>query len=124
MIGKSVMAAAVAALLGLSLFSVTSEARAQGRMIETPGRPGPGAPGLGPRPGSGPGPGLRPGPGWGPGPGPWVARPWGWGAYPWGFWGYPAYWNGSYPTFSEVDEMPCLRKVWLSKTRWTWRRLC
>lgn len=111
MIGKSVLAAAVAALLGLSLAAGPSEASGPGRLVGPRGGPGPGVPA----------PGWRGGPGWAPGP--WVARPWGWG-YPWGVWGYPAYWNGSYPTFSEVDEMPCLRKVWLSKTRWTWRRLC
>jgi hypothetical protein len=138
MFGKSILAAAVA-LIALSL--AADPGAAQPRVGGGGFRPqggGPGGGGFAPRGGGfvpqpGPGPGFRPGPGPGPGYGPgpgWGPRPWGWGGiglYPWGGWGVPlgyyGYW-GSYPTFDEVDDMPCLRKVWINKKRWTWRRVC
>ena len=125
---------AAVALLGLTLAASPAAAQRAGTPI--PGRagvhPGPGVvvpgarPGVivPPRGGWHPGPGWRHRPaGWGYGWGPGWGPGWGVGVYSWGF-GPPWAWTGSYPTFSEVDDMPCLKKVWLSKTRWTWRRLC
>lgn len=117
---KTVLAIAAAALIGLGFTTTSANAYWRG---------GPGWHGGGWHGGWG----WRGG-GWGYRP--WGYRPWGWGAVgagvaigigaPWGYpYGYPyGYYGYSYPTFDEVDYMPCLQKVWLSKKRWTWRRVC